>query len=182
MSKLDAGLHAAHGGDGRRVKMAVRRERHTSRSAGITGSAAMRSMPGVPAVLGAGCSEDTAGAGALADVDGESADGACGCESHVAGVLRARHRAHRRGLRHAGREAVASGVARLAGSRVSRQRLEHEADAQADRDVGDVPAVFERAEGTARDGSGQYAACAADRGCGCRRSSCAMRRCRRAVC
>ena len=47
-----------------------------------------------------------------------------------------------------GESAVASGAARLAGRRIRGSRLEHEADAPADRHVGDLPAVVADADGT----------------------------------
>ena len=56
------------------------------------------------------------------------------------------------------------------------QRLEHEADAPTDRDVGDVPAVLACAAGTRDARSGEHAAGAADRGCGCRPNWFATRR------
>ena len=62
---------------------------------------------------------------------------------------------HRRGSRHAGRAAVASRAARLAGRRVHGSRLEPEAPAPADRHVGDLPAVVARHAGAAGPRSGQ---------------------------
>ena len=63
-----------------------------------------------------------------------------------------------RGPRHAGRAAVASGAARLAGRRVHGPRLEPEAPSPADRHLGDVSAVVDGAAGAVRPRSGQPAA------------------------
>ena len=54
-----------------------------------------------------------------------------------------------RGFRHAERAAVASGTAGLAGGRVHGSRLEPEAHAPADRDLGDVSAIVARDAGAA---------------------------------
>ena len=79
--------------------------------------------------------------GALDRRSGESADRARDGESLLAVALRPRAGDYRRRLRHAGRAAVASRAARLAGQRVSRFRLAPESAAQADRHVGDLSPV-----------------------------------------
>ena len=70
-------------------------------------------------------------------------------EPRVGDVLRPRDRRHRRGLRPDGRAAEPPGAARLAGDGVPGTRLEHEGDAPADRDVGDVSAGVARDAGPA---------------------------------
>ena len=79
-------------------------------------------------------------------------------QPHLAGVLRHRPGGDGRGPRHAGRAAVASGAARLAGRRADGQRLEPQAHPPADRHLGDVSAVERRDAGAAGARSGEPAA------------------------
>ena len=85
-------------------------------------------------------------------------DGPRDRQSHLAGLLRHRPGRPRPRIRHAGRAAVASRAARLAGRRVHGPRLEPQAPAPADRHVGDVSAVERRHAGAAGPRSGQPAA------------------------
>ncbi len=62
-------------------------------------------------------------------------------QSLVAEPLRSRDRRHPQRLRHAGRRADAPGIARLAGRRTRRARLEHEGDAPLDGDERDLPSI-----------------------------------------
>ena len=82
-----------------------------------------------------------AGAGRMAGLAGESADRARDRQSHLEPSFRPRHRRHAGQFRQDGREADASGTARLAGGRVHGPRLEHQADASPDHDVGGLPDV-----------------------------------------
>ena len=75
----------------------------------------------------------------MAGLAGESADRARDGEPHLAASFRRRHRAHAEQFRQDGRAPVASGTARLAGSRVRRARLEHQGDAPADDEFAGVP-------------------------------------------
>ena len=85
-------------------------------------------------------------------------DGPVDRESHLAGVLRHRPGGDGRGLRHAGRAAVASGAAGLARGRVDGPQLEPQAHSSADRHFGDVSAIEPRDAGAAGARSGQSAA------------------------
>ena len=104
--------------------------------------------PVLPAVLAAAAGERHVESNRLGfarwlvDPDA-SADGARDGEPVLADVLRHRHREDGRGLRLAGRVAVASGAARLAGDRVRAHRLGREGAAEDHRDERDVPAVVE---------------------------------------
>ena len=104
--------------------------------------------PGVPAILTQSSPKDRLSFAQVADRTRKSADRACRCQSHVAGVLRARNSSDIGRFRHARREADPSGTARLARFGVSRYGLEHEAYAPADRHVGGIPAEFEGAQRT----------------------------------
>ena len=118
-------------------------------------------QPGVPAMLPPlpeGRAAQPADAGEVARRSATSADRARRREPLLADVLRRRPRQDAGGLRRAGRAAVASGAARLAGDRVRPDRLGRPRDAAADRDVGDLPAVVEGDAGAAREGSGEPAA------------------------
>src|SRR5262249_5039188 len=79
--------------------------------------------------------------GALARGRAESADTARHREPRVGAVLRERARRNERRLRSAGRGAVASRAARLAGGEIRRAGLASEAAAPGDRDVGDLSSV-----------------------------------------
>ena len=68
-------------------------------------------------------------------------DGAVARQPGLAGVFRHRAGRHQRRPGPAVRAAVASRAARLAGGRVHGQRLEPQASAPADRDLGDLPAI-----------------------------------------
>ena len=70
-------------------------------------------------------------------------------QPHVAGIFRTGIVATSREFRNAERAALASGIAGLAGGGVHGSRLEPEEAAAADRDFGDLPAVFERDAGIA---------------------------------
>ena len=97
-------------------------------------------LPAALASIADGLSAEPAGPGALAGRSVESADGARHGEPVLADVLRHRPREDRRGLRLAGRVAVASGAARLAGDGVRAHRLGREGAAEDDRDERDLPA------------------------------------------
>ena len=89
--------------------------------------------PGVPAALPplpAGAPNNRLGSGAVAGGSGESADRARDGESLLADVLRRRAGEDGGGFRVAGRVAVASGVARLAGDGVRAHRLGREGAAE----------------------------------------------------
>ena len=88
----------------------------------------------------------------------KSADRARHREPLLADVLRHRHGEDGRGLRRAGRMAVASRTARLAGHRIRPHRLGREGDAEADRDERDLPAVVESHAGAGGARSGEPAA------------------------
>ena len=75
----------------------------------------------------------------------ESADRARHGESHLAGVFRQRSSRDGKRFRHAGREAFASRIARLAGERIHAGEVEPEGHPPADCDVGCLPAVVEAA-------------------------------------
>ena len=75
---------------------------------------------------------------------GKSAAGARDRESLLADVFRHGHREDGRRFRLAGRVAVASGTAGLAGDGVHPHRLGREGDAEADRHQRDLPAVLAR--------------------------------------
>ena len=81
-------------------------------------------MPSRPA-------EESARLREVAVAAGASADGPRHGQSLLAGDVRHRHRPHGGRLRRAGRNAVASGIARLAGRRVPRERLGHQEVLQA---------------------------------------------------
>src|SRR5260221_10453387 len=71
-------------------------------------------------------------------------------------ALRDRHRPHARQLRKDGIAAVESRIARLAVDRVHPPRLEHQADATADYELGDLPHGLELlSRGGCEEGSGQ---------------------------
>ena len=78
-------------------------------------------------------------AGAVDWLAAEPADRARDRQSPLAEALRPRHRRDARELRQDGRAADPSGAARLDGRRVHEPRLEHQADQQADDDVGGLP-------------------------------------------
>ena len=78
-------------------------------------------------------------AGRVDCVAAEPADRARDRQSPLAEAFRPRHRRDARELRQDGRAADPSGAARLAGRRVHEPRLEHQADQQADDDVGGLP-------------------------------------------
>src|SRR4051812_23878578 len=84
-----------------------------------------------------------------------SADGPRHGEPSVAAVLRQWVGEDQRGLRRAGREAVASRTARLACPRISGWRLEREGDAPPDRHVGGLSAIIEGDAGIDRARPGQ---------------------------
>ncbi len=73
----------------------------------------------------------------------------------VAGPLRHRHRPDGGGLRHAGNEPESSGAARLSGRRVHQVRLGHQAHAQADGHVGDLPAGLHHQPRESGEGSAE---------------------------
>ena len=89
----------------------------------------------------------------------EPADVARHREPALADALRHRHREVGGGFWRTGRVADTPRVARLAGHGVRSHRLEPEGHAQADRDVGHVPAVVACHAGTARGGSGKPTVC-----------------------
>ena len=102
------------------------------------------------------------GAGQVADAARSSADGAGDGQSAVAVSLRPGHRRHAERFRRDGRQSIASGIARLAGVRIRRQRLALEGDAAADRAVGHVLPVVERRSRHRRPRRLRMAADAAD--------------------
>ena len=102
--------------------------RHHLRQSADRDSAAGRQHVGPPAR-----------AGAVDRLAAKSADRARHRQSSLAETLRPRHRRHAREFRQDGRAADPSGTARLAGRGVHEPRLEHQADQQADDDVGGVP-------------------------------------------
>ena len=100
--------------------------------------------PGVPAFLNplpAGAPADPADIRPMAGRPRVADDGAVDRQPGLAGLFRHRDRRDQRGPRHAVRAAVASRAARLAGRRVHGPRLEPQASAPADRDLGDLPPV-----------------------------------------
>ena len=84
---------------------------------------------------------EPAGARALAREPGQPAHRARGGQPRLGAVLRPRPRRDQRGLRHAGRGAVAPRAARLARHRVRRAQVEPEGAPPPDRHLGDLPAV-----------------------------------------
>ena len=108
-----------------------------------------------PAAAARGRAEQSPGLREVAGQPGKSAAGARHHESLLADVLRHRHRQDHRRLRLAGRMAVASRTARLAGHRIHPQRLGHEGDAEADRHQRRLPAVVESHAGTGGARSGK---------------------------
>ena len=126
--------------------------------------------PAQPAAASDGRADNRLGLARWLVVAGESADGPRDGQPHLAAVLRHRHREDGRGLRRAGRAAVASRAARLAGdASSSARRLGHQAPAPADRHERDVSPVV---EGDARAGRARPArtGCSpAARGSACRR-------------
>ena len=86
-------------------------------------------------------------AGALADAEGQSADGPRHGQSPLAAPFRRRHRRHAERLRRHGRAGHAPRIARLAGRRVRGERLEPQAHAPADGAVGGLlPGFRDRPE------------------------------------
>ena len=88
---------------------------------------------GFSAAASQGASADRLGFARWLVAAGASLDGARAGQSHVAALLRHRHRQDFRGPRRARRISRASSAARLARGRISRTRLEHEGDASAHR-------------------------------------------------
>src|SRR5262249_28603156 len=93
---------------------------------------------------------DAAGSGAVAGRARQPADGPRGGQLGLAQTLRPRPGADSGGLRPAGREAVAPGVARLAGRLVRRSRLVAQGSAPTDPDERDVSPVFGGPGGSAQ--------------------------------
>ena len=112
-------------------------------------------------------------AGAMADRSQPPADGTGGGQSMVAGAFWPRDRVDARGFRQPGPASLASGIARLAGADVDRQRLGCEADGAADRHVRDVPAKLRHPRPISWPGTRRTSCWPGDRGSGCRLRCCA---------
>ena len=103
-------------------------------------------------------------------------------QSRLGAVLRPRPRRDERGLRHAGRAAVASRAARLAGDRARAPEVEPEGAAPADRHLGDVPAGRPRPRPRCSSATPTTGCSRAVRGSGWKPRCSATRRSRRAAC